>query len=174
MHGLSIFVCIAAWKLTNAPAVIFPYPCRSRRFILMKQIIVLFWVIIYSYLQRFCKLGFLKTLYTIHRKTTVLESLFNQPVACYFFNKRLRRFLVDIAKLSRTPFLQEGLETPDSVFMEHICNCNIIKLNVNYPKWLFEPFETLIKIEMYTFEIKIRWKWEIILFLLFWFCKICY
>ena len=49
---------------------------------------------------------------------------------------------MDIAKLSRTPFLQEHLETPDSVFMEHICNYNIIKFNVNYPKWLFEPFET--------------------------------
>ena len=49
---------------------------------------------------------------------------------------------MDIAKLSRTPFLQEYLETPDSVFMEHICNYNIIKFNVNYPKWLFEPFET--------------------------------
>ena len=26
--------------------------------------------------------------------------------------------------------------------MEQICNYNIIKFNVNYPKWLFEPFET--------------------------------
>ena len=82
------------------------------------------------------------------------ETLFNWPVACYFFNKRLRRFLVDIAKLSRTPLLQEHLETPDSVFMECICNYNI-KFNVNYPKRLFEPFETLIKIEIYTCEIKI-------------------
>ena len=72
-------------------------------------------------------------LYTIQRKRTASESLFNQPVACYFFNKRLRhrRFLVDIAKPSRTPFLQEHLETPDSVFMEHICNYNNIKFNVN-------------------------------------------
>ena len=38
-----------------------------------KQIIVLFWVIIYSYLQRFFKVGVLKTLSTIHRKTTVLD-----------------------------------------------------------------------------------------------------
>ena len=82
------------------------------------------------------------------------ESLFNQPVPCYFFNKRLRRFLVDIAKRSRTPLLQEYLENLDSVFMEHIFNYNI-KLNVNYPKWLFELFERLIKIEMYTCEIKI-------------------
>ena len=83
------------------------------------------------------------------------ESVFNQPVACYFFNKRLRRFLVYIAKLSRTPFLQEHFETPDSVFMECICNYNI-KFNVNYPKRLFKPFETLIKIEMCAHEIKLR------------------
>ena len=69
-------------------------------------------------------MGVLKTLYKIQRKTTVSEFLFNQPVACSFINKRLqhRRFLVDIAKLSRTPFLQEHLEVPDSVFMEHVCN----------------------------------------------------
>ena len=166
------YSCTKADKYSTA--VNFFYPCRSRWFIFTKQIIVLIWVIIYSYLQRFFKIGVLKTLYTIHRKTTVSESLFNQPVSCYFFNKRLRRFLVDIAKLSRTPFLQEHLETPDSVFMEHICNYNIIKFNVTYPKWLFEPFETLIKIEMYTCKIRITWTWEIILFLLLWFCKICY
>ena len=64
---------------------------------------------------------------------TVSESLFNQPVVGYFFNKRLqhRRFLVDIAKLSRAPLLQEHLETPDFVFMEDICNYKIIKFNVN-------------------------------------------
>ena len=163
-----MFPGIAARKLTSAPAVISFYPCQSRWFIFTKQIIVLIWVIIYSYLQRFFKIGVLKTLYTIQRKTTVLESLFNQPVACYFFNKRFqhRRFLVDIAKLSRTPFLQEHLEAPDSVYMEHICNYNIIKFNVNYPRWLFQPFvETLINIEMSC---------EIILLLIFWFCRICY
>ena len=32
---------------------------------------------------------------------------------------------VVIAKLSRKTVLQEHLETPDSVFMEHICNYNI-------------------------------------------------
>ena len=60
------------------------------------------------------------------------ESPFNQPVACYFINERLRhrRFLADIAKLSRTPFLHEHLETPDSLFMEYICNYNI-KFNAN-------------------------------------------
>ena len=98
-----------------------------------EQIIVLIWVIIYSYLQNFFKIRVLKMLYTIQRKTTVSESLFNQPIACYFFNKRLRhrRFLVGIAKLSRTPFLQEPLETPDSVFTVHIRNYNNIKFNVN-------------------------------------------
>ena len=69
--------------------IIFSYLCRSRWFIFTKQIIVLFWVIIYSYLQRFFKISVLKILYTIHRKITVSESLFNQPVACYLFNKIL-------------------------------------------------------------------------------------
>ena len=59
-----------------------------------------------------------------------------------FLIKASKFFLVDIAKLSRTPFLQELFEAPDSVFMEHICNYGIIKCNVNNPKWLFEPFET--------------------------------
>ena len=84
-------------------------------------------------LVEFFKIGVLKTLYTIQTKTTASESLFNQPVACYFFSTGLqhRRFLVDTAKLSRTPFLQGRLETPDSVFMEHIYNYNIMKFNVN-------------------------------------------
>ena len=56
-------------------------------------------------------MGVFKTLHTIHRKTTVSECLFNEPVAT-FFNKRLqnRCFLVDIAKLSRTSVLQESLK----------------------------------------------------------------
>ena len=128
-----------------------------------------YWVIILShYLQRFFKVGVLKILCRIHRKATVSESLFNQPVSCYFFNKRLRRFLVDIVKLSRTPLLQEHLETPDSVFMEHICNYNIIKFNVDYPKCLFEPFET----KCIHVKLKLTWTWKILLFLFFWFCKI--
>ena len=51
----------------------------------------------------------------------MLESRFNQPVTCYFINKRLRhrRLPVYIAKLSRTLFLQEHLETRDSLFMGH-------------------------------------------------------
>ena len=62
---------------------------------------------------------------------------------------------MDIAKLSRTPFLQELLEPPDSVFMEHICNYGIIKFNVNYPKWLFESFETKyihVKLKLHEHE----------------------
>ena len=35
--------------------------------------------IICSYLQRSFKIGVLKTLYTVHRKTTASESLFNEP-----------------------------------------------------------------------------------------------
>ena len=85
------------------------------------------------------KIVALKMLYTIERKISVLEFLFNQPVASYFFNKRLQhsRFLVDIAKLSRRLFLQEQLDTPDSIFMEHICNYNNIKYNVNLAKVAF-------------------------------------
>ena len=80
----------------------------------------------------FFKIGVLKSLYIIQRKTTVSESLFNQLVACCFFNKRLkhRRFLIDFVKLSRAPFLQEHLQTPDSVFLECLCNYNIIKFKV--------------------------------------------
>ena len=99
-----------------------------------KQINVLFWVIIYSYLQRLFKVGVIKAICPIHRKTTVLDSLFNQPVSWYFFNKRLRRVLV------KKTIFAKLLDTSDSVFMEHICNYNI-KFSVNYPKWLFEPFE---------------------------------
>ena len=51
---------------------------------------------------------FTANIFTVHRKTPVLEFLFNQPVACYFFNKRVRHrcFLVNFVKLSGTPFLQ--------------------------------------------------------------------
>ena len=50
-----------------------------------------------------------------------------------FLKKRLRHrhFLVDTEKPSRTPSLQEHLETTDSVFMEHTCNYNNIKFNVS-------------------------------------------
>ena len=98
-----------------------------------KKIIILFCVIIYSYLQRFFKVSVLKTLCPIHRKTAVLESLFIQQVSCYFFIKRLRRFLVDIAKLAGTRIFIKLLETPDSVLMEHIYNYKIIKFNFDYP-----------------------------------------
>ena len=43
-------------KLANAPAVIFSCPCHGRWFIFTKHIIiVLFWVIIYSYLKNFAQ-----------------------------------------------------------------------------------------------------------------------
>ena len=131
---MSIFAGIAARKLTNAPAVIF----QSRWFIFRNRLLYYFEL---QLLQRLFKVGVLKTLCQTHRKITVLESLFNQPVSCYIFHERLRRVLVDIAKLSRTPFLQNSLILL-SVFMEHVCNYNIIKFNVNYPKWHFEPFAT--------------------------------
>ena len=53
------------------------------------------------------------------------------------FNKKLRNrcFLVDIAKLSITPDLQEHLEIPDSVFIEHICNYNI-RFNLRHSEML--------------------------------------
>ena len=99
-------------KLTNTPAVIFSCPCRGRWFIFTKQIIiVLFWVIIYSYLQKFFNIGDLK-LCTIRRKIHESEFLFNQPAACYFFSKRLRPryFLWNFGKLSRAQFLQSTLK----------------------------------------------------------------
>ena len=102
----------------------------NRSFIFIKQFIVLIWVIFTATCRGSSKYQFLKH-FTQSRAEQLCQSLFKST--CYFLNKRLwhRRFLVDIAKLSRTPFLQEHLETPDSVFMEHICNYNIIKFNVN-------------------------------------------
>ena len=77
-------------------------------------------ILSHSYLQRFFKVGVLKTFCPIHRKTTVLESLFNQPVSCYFFHERLQRVLVDIAKLSRTPFLQNTLKLLKILYLWNI------------------------------------------------------
>ena len=56
------------------------------------------WVIIYSFFQSFFKIGVLKTFYTIQRKTTVPEFLFNQLVTCYVFNKRNRNTLLWILR----------------------------------------------------------------------------
>ena len=125
---LDLCAGIAAQELTSTPTVIFSYPCGSRWFIFTKQICIN----LSHHLQLLA--GVLqKTLCTIHRKTTVSESFFNESVACNFLNKSLRHrhFLVDIVKVSRTPVLQKHPETPDSVFTEHICNYNIIKFNVN-------------------------------------------
>ena len=112
MTFLNIFAGTATQKLPNTPAVIFSYPCRGSWLIFSKQIIALFWVIIYSFLLKFFKIGiYTSKHYTVHRKTPVSESLFDQLVACYFFSERLRhrRFLMNFAKLSRTPFLQNTL-----------------------------------------------------------------
>ena len=59
-------------KLTNTPAVIFSCYCWGRWFIFIKQIfIVLFWVIIYSYLQKFFKISVLKTLHNSQENTCI-------------------------------------------------------------------------------------------------------
>ena len=59
-------------KLTNTPAVIFSCYWLGRWFIFTKQIfIVLFWVIIYSYLQKFFKISVLKTLHNSQENTCI-------------------------------------------------------------------------------------------------------
>ena len=59
-------------KLTNTPAVIFSCPFPGRWFISTKQVItILFWIIIYSYLQKFFKIGVLKTLHNSQENTCV-------------------------------------------------------------------------------------------------------
>ena len=54
--------------------------------------------------------------------------LFNQPVACYFFNERLRHryFLVNFAKLSRIPFLQTTL----GLLLLYLLNIFVISSNL--------------------------------------------
>ena len=44
------------------------------------------------------------------KKTTMSESLFNQPAVCYVFDKNLqyKRFLVNFVKLLRTQFFQNS------------------------------------------------------------------
>ena len=69
------------------------WPCRSRWFIFPKQMIVLFWVMIYSYRPRSFKKGVLKTLYTIHRKATVSESLFNESATFLIKDSEIDTFL---------------------------------------------------------------------------------
>ena len=156
MKTKGIFTCTATRKLTNTPAVIFSYLCRGRWFILTKQIILLVWAIFYSYLQKFFKIGVLLKTFHNSQETPVSEFHFNLPVACYFFNKRLRHrcFLVNFAKLSRTPFLQTTL----GLLLLYLLNISVISPNLVFsPKWLFQQFETLINIETYTCEIKITW-----------------
>ena len=125
MKTKGVFAGTATRKLTNTPAVIFSYPCGGRWFIFAKQIIiVLFWVIFYSYLQKFFKIGVLLKTFRNSQETPVSVFHFNQPVACYFFNKRLRHrcFLVNFAKLSRTPFSQTTLGLLLLYSFGHVCN----------------------------------------------------
>ena len=58
------------------------------------------------------------------KKTTMSESLFNQPAVCYVFDKNLqyKPFLVNFVKLLRTQFFSELLRTLAFVFMEIISN----------------------------------------------------
>ena len=107
-----VFVGTATRKLTNTPAVIFSYLCWGKWFLFTKQIIiVLFWVIFYSYGQKFLNIVVLLKTFHNSQETPVSEFHFNQPVACCFFNKRLRHrfFLLKFAKLSKTPFFQTTL-----------------------------------------------------------------
>ena len=163
---MSIFPCIAARKLTNAPAVIFSYSCWSRWFLFRKQIIVLIWVVIYSYLQRFFKTGVPKMLYKFQRKKTVSESFFNQLVACYFLNKRLRlrRFLVGITKLSRTPFYKNTLILLILYLLNIFVTITTQNVMLNNQSGFSNHLLRLINMKM---------SYEVILFLLPWFCKIC-
>ena len=100
-----------------------------------------------------------------------LEFLFNKPVACYFFDKRLphRWFLVNLAKLSKTPFLNTTL----GLLLLCLLNISVLSQDLMLISQtdFSKPFETLINVEIYTCEIKIRWTWEFVLFLPFWFCK---
>ena len=60
------------WKMRNTPAVTFSCPWRWWWFIFPWQIIiVLFWVIIYSYLQKLFKIGVLRTLHNSQENTCV-------------------------------------------------------------------------------------------------------
>ena len=146
---LSICAGIAARKLSNAPAAIFSDTCRSRWFIFTEQINVLFPVIFYSYLQSFLKIGRHFTQSTGKQLCRSVFLMSQQAATFLIKNSDIDAFLWMLRNC------QEHLDTPDSVFMEHICNYNIIKFKVSQPKWLFQPFETLINIEMYTCGIKI-------------------
>ena len=62
--------------------------------------------------------------------------------------------IYEFCQTDKNAIFKDHLGTPASVFIEH--TCTITKLNVNQPNWLFQPFETLINVEMYACEIKIR------------------
>ena len=62
--------------------------------------------------------------------------------------------LCEFSETVKNTIFTDHLGTPASVFIEHICS--FTKVSANYPEWLFQPFETLKNIEVYTCEIKIR------------------
>ena len=66
-------------------------------------------------MELFCKKRYPKKFRNIHKKTPVLESLFNKVAgqkACHFIKKWLqhRCFLVNLAKFLRTPTLKNICE----------------------------------------------------------------
>ena len=103
------------------------------------------------------------------------EFLFNQPVAWYFFNKRLapRWFLVNFAKMSKSPLLKTtlGLLLLCLLDISVLSQYLMLISQTGFSNRLRHYIE-MINIEMCTCEIKIRWTWEFFLFLHFWFCKI--
>ena len=110
-------------KADKYSSCFFSCPCWGRCPIFTKIIIVLFWVIIYSYLRMFFRIGVLKALHNLHENTCVGVS-FNQPAACFFFSKRLwpRCFLWNFKKLSRTPFSQGTL----NLLLLYLWNISVI------------------------------------------------
>ena len=131
--------CSSTKADTNTPAVIFSDPCRSRWFIFTKQIIVLFWVIIYSYLQRPFKIGVLETLYT---RKTVSESLFNEPATFSIKDSEIDAFLWILRNCQEHQFYKNTLRLL-ILYLWNIFVTITSKFNASQPKWFFQPFETL-------------------------------
>ena len=76
VNCLSIFAGTATRKVTNTPAVIFSYHRQSRWYIFRKKIIIAYiWVIIY--MQKFFKIGVLKSLHSSQENTCVRVSFWS-------------------------------------------------------------------------------------------------
>ena len=120
-----VFAGTATRKLTNTPAVIFSYSCWDRWFIFTYYIILSHFL---QLLTKVLKIGVLSKTFHDSQETPVSEFHFNQPVTCYFFNKRLRHrcFLMNFAKLSRTPFLPTTL----GLVLLYLLNISIISPNL--------------------------------------------